>query len=507
MSEEVMNLGGGFGGMQEDDEASAENNNKNRRSGKKIRLAAVGIVILLLLAIGIVPRLKNRAQLSVAAQAQENSAPAVTVVAPRKPEAANTLSLPGTTQAIQETVVSARTNGYVRRSYVDIGDRVREGQILAEIETPEIDQQLAQARQQLEGARLEVRQAEQNVNRAEADVIESRQNIEQADADLEQANAGLKQTKTNRELARVTLTRSKNLVSQGIVPRQETDERQAQFDVSDAAVGVAEANIRNRQANIRAAQATVRAKTADVAGLKELVEARRARVRGEEANVARLVELQSFGSVTAPFGGVITARNVETGSLITPNGGTTGGNSAGGANNNLNGLFRIARVDSIRTFVNVPQANLASITPGMTAEIHIREFPDAKFEGRVVRTANALDAATRTLPVEVLIANDDGRLFPGMYAEVKFDLFQANSVVTVPSSAIVVRPEGNFVAVVNSDSTIQLKKVETGREIGKEIEILTGLDGIERIVAVPFDGLKDGVAVNIAPTPEPAQEK
>ena len=503
MSEEVMNLSGGFGGM-EDDEVSAENNNKNRRSGKRIWLVALGIVILMLLAIGIIPRLRNHAELAVTAQEKENSAPSVTVVAPRKPEEANVLTLPGTTQAIQETVISARINGYVRRSFVDIGDRVEEGQILAEIETPELDQQLLQARQQLEGARLEVRQAEQNVNRAEADVIQSRQNLEQAEADLEQATAGLKQTKTSRDLARVTLTRSKNLVSQGIVPRQETDERQAEFDVRDAAVGVSEANIRNRQANIRAAQATVRAKTADVAGLKELVEARRAQVRGEEANVARLVELQSFGRVTAPFSGVITARNVETGSLITPTGGTTGGN---GANNNLSGLFRIARVDSIRTFVNVPQANLASITPGMTAEIHIREFPDAKIEGRVVRTANALDSATRTLPVEVLIPNDEARLLPGMYVEVKFNLFQANSVVTVPSSAIVVRAEGNFVATVGGDSTIQFKKIETGREIGKDIEILTGLDGNERIVAVPVDGLKDGVTVNVAPTPEPAQEK
>lgn len=507
MSEEVMNLSGGFGGIPEDDEDTAENNNKNRRSGKKIWLVAFAIVVLLLLLIGIVPRLRNRAQLSVAAREQETAAPGVMVVAPRKPEQTNSLTLPGTTQAIQETVVSARTNGYVRRSFVDIGDRVAEGQVLAEIETPELDQQLVQARQQLESARLEVRQAEQNVNRAEQDVMSARQNLEQAEADLEQANAGLKQSKTGRELARVTLTRSKNLVSQGIVARQETDERQAEFDVRDAAVGVSEANIRNRQANIRAAQASIRAKISDVAGLKELTEARRARVRGEEANVARLVELQSFGRVTAPFGGVITARSVETGSLITPAGGTTGGNAAGSANNNLNGLFRIARVDSIRTFVNVPQANLASITPGMTAEVHIREFPDVKFEGRVARTANALDSATRTLPVEVLIPNDDARLLPGMYAEVRFELFQPNSVVVVPSSAIVVRPEGNFVATVGGDSTVHLKKVETGREIGKDIEIINGLDGTERIVAVPFDGLKDGVAVVVAPTPEPAQGK
>lgn len=504
MSEEVVNLNGGFGDMQ-NDLIPAENNDneKNRRSGKTVWLLAAGLVILLLLAAGIIPRLRNQAELKVAASEKENSPPGVTVVSPRKPEATVELALPGTTQAIQETVISARTNGYVRRSLVDIGDRVNEGQLLAEIDTPELDQQLAQGRQELESARLEVRQAEQNVNRAEQDVVQVRQNLEQAEAELEQAVAGLKQTKTNRDLARVTLTRSKNLVEQGIVPRQETDERQARFDVSEAGVGVAEANIRNRQANIRAAQATIRSKLSDVAGLKELVEARRAQVRGQEANVARLVELQSFGRVTAPFGGVITARNVDTGSLITPAGGTTGGNAAS-AGSAANGLFRIARVDSIRTFVNVPQANLASISPGLTAEIHIREFPDAKFEGRVVRTASALDSASRTLPVEVLIPNDDFRILPGMYAEVKFNLFRDNSIVLVPSSAIIVRPDGNFVATVGEGSTAHFKKIETGRESGKDIEILSGLNGTERIVAIPFDGLREGTTVNVAPAPEAA---
>jgi RND family efflux transporter MFP subunit len=503
MSEEVINLNEGFGGMQ-NDQIPAENN-KNRRSGKRVWLPAIGIVILILLAAGIIPRLRNQAELRVAANKKENSTPSVIVVSPRKPEETSALSLPGTTQAIQETVISARTSGYVRRSLADIGDRVQEGQLLAEIDTPELDQQLAQARQELESARLEVKQAEQNVNRAEQDVVQVRQNLEQAQAELEQATAGLKQTKTNRDLAGVTLARSKNLVAQGIVPRQETDERQAEFDVREAGVGVSEANIRNRQANIRAAQATIRSKLSDAAGLKDLVEARRAQVRGQEANVARLVELQSFGSVTAPFSGVITARNVETGSLITPTGGTTGGNAAN-PNSAINGLFRLARVDSIRTFVNVPQSNLASISPGLLAEIHIREFPDVKFEGRVVRTANALDSASRTLPVEVLIPNDDFRILPGMYAEVKFNLFQAGSVVLVPSSAIIVRADGNFVATVTGDSTAHFKQIETGREIGKEIEVLTGLGGNERIVAIPVDGLQEGVSVNVAPAPETTEK-
>lgn len=498
MSEEVINLNEGFNKRQSGQiPADDSGKEKNNCFGKIFWLLGIGIIALILLAVGIIPRLRNSADLKVAASEKENSMPSVTVVSPRKPEETNALTLPGTTQAIQETVISARTNGYVRQNYADIGDRVREGQILAEIDTPELDQQLVQAQQELQSARLEVKQAEQNVNRAEQDVLQVRQNLEQAQAELEQAQAGLKQTKTNRDLAGVTLNRSKNLVAQGIVPRQQTDERQAEFDVRESSVGVAEANIRNRQANIKAVQATINAKLSDVAGLKELVEARRAQARGQEANVARIAELQSFGRVTAPFSGVITARNVETGSLITPNGGTTGGNVSN-PDNSLNGLFRIARVDTIRTFVNVPQSNLASIFPGLLAEIHIREFSDAKFEGKVIRTANALDAASRTLPVEVLIQNDNFRILPGMYAEVKFNLTQANNVVLVPASAVIVRPGGNFVAAVGENSTAHFIKVETGREIGKEIEILNGLSGEEKVIATPIDGLREGSTVNPA---------
>ena len=490
MNEEVLQRISGFNGDQDLIPADNEDKNeKKQRSGRKAWLVAGAAVVLLLLAIGILPRLRRSAELTVAAKEVSDSVPTVSVVLAKKPPETSELLLPGTTQAIQETVVSARTNGYVRRSLVDIGDRVTEGQLLAEIDTPEIDQQLLQARQELEGSRLEVKQAEQNVNRAQQDVAQARTN-------LEQATAGVKQTKTNRELARVTLTRSKNLVAQGIVPRQETDERQAEFDVREAGVGVSEANARGIEASINS-------RLADVAGLKELVEARRAQVRAREANVARLLELQSFGHITAPFSGVITARNVETGSLITQSGGSTGGNSSD-ANNAGSGLYRIAKVDAIRTFVDVPQANLASVFPGLVAEVHVREFPDSKFEGKVVRTANALDSSSRTLPVEILIPNDNFRILPGMYAEVKFNLPQNGSALLIPTSSLIVRPDGTFVAVVAEDSTIHFKKIETGRDFGTEIEVLGGLDGIEKIVPTQTDALQEGARVNVAAAPEPA---
>lgn len=484
MSEEVLQRIGSFNGDKDLLPADHKDKNENRqRSGKRGWIFAAAGLLLLLLAIGIVPRLQRSAELTVAAKEVSDSVPTVTVVSPKRPPETSELMLPGTTQAIQETVISARTNGYVRRSLVDIGDSVSEGQLLAEIDTPEIDQQLMQAKQELEGARLEVKQAEQNVNRAQQDVAQARTN-------LDQALAGVKQTKTSRELARVTLTRSKNLVAQGIVARQETDERQAEYDVREAGVGVSEANVRGIQASINS-------RLADVAGLKDLVEARRAQVRAREANVARLVETQSFGRITAPFSGVITARNVETGSLITPSGGSTGGN-ASDANNAGSGLYRLAKVDAIRTFVDVPQSNLASISPGLIAEVRIREFPDSKFEGRVLRTANAVNSSTRTLPVEILIPNDDLRILPGMYAEVKFSLPLNGSALLVPTSSLVIRPDGTYVAVVDQDSTIRFKKIETGRDLGTEIEILTGLSASERIIPTQTDALQEGAKVNVA---------
>jgi RND family efflux transporter MFP subunit len=235
--------------------------------------------------------------------------------------------LPGNIQAIEETPIYARANGYLRRRLVDIGDQVRGGQLLAEIETPELDQQLMQAR-----------------------------------ANLQQARATL-------ELARIMAERWDELERRERVARQEADQQRSALAVS--------------QATFNAAQATVNA---------------------QEANVRQLETMQSFRRVTAPFDGIITARHVEAGALITA-----------GSNTTTPQLFTVARIDTLRIYVNVPQPIVPSMQPGQTAQVLVQEFPQRSFTGQVIRTANALDPASRTLLTEVQLSNRDATLLPGMY--------------------------------------------------------------------------------------------
>ncbi len=421
--------------------------------------AVSGLVLVCLLAAGVLPRMRRRSELNAEAKQAATSRTTVNVVKPKQAPATSDLILPGTTQAVQETIISARTNGFVRRWLVDIGDRVKAGQLLAEIETPEADQELRQGRQ-------EVDQANQQLNQA-------RQQVNQARAALAQQQAALRQARTNLELARVELNRSKSLVGQGVVAQEETDRLQATFDAREADVEAALANIRNAQASISANQANV--------------ESNQANVRAKQANVQRLAELQAFQNVTAPFNGIITARNIDVGSLI--NGGSSTGANGGG-------LFKIAKIDTIRTFVNVPQTFIQAMKTGQIAQVTVKELPQKSFTGRVVRTANALDPSSRTMPVEVHVTNSDSQLLPGMYAQVRFDVPQSNQPLLVPSNALVMRPDGTYVVVVRGDHAAHYQKVEVGRDYGTDIEVISGLAGEDSVVANPTDALREGTQVD-----------
>jgi multidrug efflux pump subunit AcrA (membrane-fusion protein) len=439
--------------------------NKGAKRSRRAGVIAGLIVLLLLVIAGILPRWRRQGELARAAEEKRNEVPTVQVIAPRQPAETSELTLPGATQAIQEAVVSARANGFVKRWLADIGARVREGQLLAEIDTPEVDQQLRQAQQ-------ESLEADQQLN-------QSRQELAQAQAALQQAQAGLKQAQTQSELARIELDRSNNLVGKGVVSRQETDQMQAAFNVRKADVDSALANVQLRQANVRAMEASI--------------DARRSGLQARQANTQRIAELLSFRRVVAPFSGVITARNIDVGSLIqsgTPTGAAANGTSnAGGASGG--GLFRIARNDVIRVFVNAPQTYAAAIRAGLKAEAQVRELPQQSFTGEVIHTANALDQATRTLLTEVQVPNPTGQILPGMYAQVKFALAPATRALIIPASALIVRAEGQFVAVVR-DGKAHFRKVEVGRDFGQEIEVVSGLGEDEAVVITPSDALTEG---------------
>ena len=337
-------------------------------------------------------------QTALAKEAKEDAValPPVNVVDGRQAPAKSQLVLPGNIQAVTEAPVLARASGYIKKRYVDIGDRVKEGQLLAEIEAPELDQQVQQAKA----------------------------SVDQAKSALEQATANLQQGKTNADMARLTYERWNALVAKGAVARQDADTYKAQYEASRSQHAVA------RKGRQRGAEAISRW---------------RRRIS------ARLTEMQGYLKVRAPFAGVITLRNVDTGALVAE------GNTL---------LFRIAQTDRLRTYVNVPQADATSVRVGQTAELKIPDLPLKTFKGTVTRTANALDPATRTLLAEVQVPNQEGLLLPGMYSEVNFTTPRAEPPLMIRADALVVRGDGPHVAVVGADDVVHFQTVQVGRDYG-----------------------------------------
>jgi len=417
----------------------------------------VGAVLLvILLGIGVLPRLRQNAELVAASTAPDAGIVQVSVATPRRSDGPIDLVLPSNIQAIEETTIYARTNGYVRERFVDIGDRVTAGKVLAQIDTPELDQELSQARAALAQTRSGLAQA--------------RASLTQAQANLNQARAWLEQSKANESFARVTADRFGKLERDELVAHQDADEKRTALAAASATTAVSEANVAAMQANLGALEASV--------------EAARANVAASEANVQRLVALQSFQRVEAPFAGIITARGIDRGALITS-----------GSGNGATWMFRLAHVEDLRVFVNVPQTFVRSIAPGQQAQVLVAEFPKRAFVGKIASTAGALDPTSRTLLTEVRLPNDDRALLPGMYAQVKFGLVPADAVWVVPATALIARSAGPQVIDVRRDGTVHYLGVQLGRDLGQSVEVVAGLSGGERLVLSPPDGLKEGMRV------------
>jgi len=387
----------------------------------------LGVIVIIVVAFfaGYIPLQKRNAVINSLAQEYDQALPRVEVIEVGASSKVSELQLPGNIEAVTEAPILARADGYIRRRLVDIGDHVTAGQPLAEIEAPELDQQ----------------------------VLQAKANVQQAQAALDQAVANEQQGKSNLELARVTAQRWGSLVAAGVVSKQDNDQYQAQYQSQIAGVNALEKAILAQRANIAAA----------------------------EANLARLNEMQGYRIVKAPFAGVITLRNVDVGALVT-SGSTM--------------LYRIAQTGTLRTYVNVPQANSSSIHAGQKALVSVTNLPGRTFTGTVARTANSLDPSSRTLLVEVQVPNPDGALMPGMYAQVDFSNSRANAPLLVPAEALMVRAEGTQIAVVGPDSTVHLQKIVIGRDYGDRLEVLQGLQIGDRIIANPDDNAREGVKVD-----------
>jgi RND family efflux transporter MFP subunit len=366
-----------------------------------VRLAMVVLVVLLVAGgFSVARRLTERRAL--AKETERLSVPTVAVTRPNAEPASDELMLPAQLQAYVESSIYSRTNGYLLRWHKDIGSHVNKGELLAEIDTPEIDQELMQAR------------------------------------------AARQQIEAQLQLAKTSTERWNNLRKTDSVSQQEADQQASAYTQA--------------QANLAAA----------------------------DANVRRLEQLESFKHIYAPFSGVITRRNTDVGALISAG-------SAGQAKE----LFDIAQVDPLRVFVSVPQMNAPSIRRGMSAAIELREYAGQKFSGKVVRTADAIDPATRTLLTEIELPNKEGRLLPGAYAQVRFAVPVAITRISVPVNALLFRAEGPRVAVVGPDSKVHLKAVTIGRDFGTKVEILGGLEADDQIVVNPADSLDEGQQVNV----------
>jgi RND family efflux transporter MFP subunit len=402
---------------------------KTTAPGVMVRLAGTGALIIGLLALGTVPRLARQREALAAVRESPVTHPVVTTIHPKAGEPTSALLLPGNIEPLYSAAVYARTEGYLERRNVDIGSKVKAGQVLAVISSPEVDQQLLQARATLA----------------------------QSEASLQQAKATLEQAKANAELTRLTMERDLPLGQQHAISQQIVDEAVQANNARVADVAAAEANITAAQANVTA----------------------------NRANVARLLQMQSFEQVVAPFDGVITARNVERGDLV-----STGSTAAGKP------LFNIAQSGTLRIQIDVPQSEAVNIQDGQKASIDVKERLGREYTGTVVRSAGSLDSAARTMLTEVQIDNGDGSLLPGMYAQVKFTLSEQRTSLIIPTSSLVIDQSGMHVVTVQNNK-VRFAPVVIGRDMGTQVEVLRGIQNSDTLVASPSDLLHEGQNVEV----------
>ena len=408
----------------------------NRRpSAVSLILIALLLAVLIVVGffVGYLPRQRREAVLAAESKETGRTLPVVNVSRVTRSEGNSLLVLPGNIQAVTEAPILARATGYIRKRYVDIGDRVKAGQVVAEVEAPELDQQILQA------------------NAA----------IEQAKSSAQQAEAAIQQGRANENLARLTAGRMANLLGRGVISKQDNDNAQAQYAA--------------QQANVEA--------------LVKAAAAMRSSVTAAEANLARLNQIKTYQTVRAPFDGVITLRNVDTGALV---------------NEGSTLLFRVAQSGTLRTYINLPQADAESVKVGQHAIISIAERPGRKFDGVVTRTSNSLDPATRTLLTEVQVINTDGALMPGMFAQVDLTVPRKFPPLLIPGDTLVVRSDGPQVAVVRPDATVHFTRIQLGRDYGDRLEVLSGLQEGQQLAVNPSDEVREGVKVNPVAAPEKA---
>jgi RND family efflux transporter MFP subunit len=372
-----------------------------RKKRSFLWLYALLFLALLAAVVGFVVFRKMQAQSDLNTATQKMAVPTVLVVRPQIGSSDVHLVLPGTVQAYIQSTVYAQVTGYLKRWLVDIGTPVKQGQLLAEIETPALDQQLAGAK------------------------------------------AAQAQSQASADLAQVTANRYNALLQTHAVSQQDVDQYNSQFDVATA--------------NLNSAK----------------------------ANVGQLEKTEAFKEVYAPFDGILTGRKVDTGDLITVGNGTQ------------QALFQMAQINTLRVYVNVPEMYSGEMTPGLQATLNMASNPGVPVIGSLVRTSKSIDPASLTLLVEVDVDNEDGKLFPGGYAQVRFDIHLEKPPLVLPGNTLIFRAQGTQVGVVGSDNVVHLKDIKVGRDFGTKIEVVSGIDASDNVIVNPSDSISDGQKVQI----------
>jgi membrane fusion protein (multidrug efflux system) len=360
----------------------------------------VGIALVVVVITGI--RAREEADIQLRDWTNDQAVPTVAVTAPDAKVTNPTIDLPGRLEAYSRAPIFARVSGYLKSWNADIGARVKAGQVIAEIEAPDLDQQLMQAK-----------------------------------ADLASAEASAK-------LSEATLNRRKTLIASNFVSMQEIDERTA--------------DLSNKNGTVKA----------------------------DQANVERLEALSGYKKITVPFDGIVTARDTDVGALINA-GGTSGP-----------AMFVVSDISKLRVYVNVPQNYVPSIKIGAKAVITVPEYPNRTFLATVEASAQAVDVSSGTTRMQLGLDNSAGELMPGGYANVRLNLQNNSTPLSIPASALIFNQNGLRVATVGSDDKIRFKEVKIARDLGRTIELASGLASDDRVVVTPPDGIADGDQVRVA---------
>ncbi|MCE9605661.1 MAG: efflux RND transporter periplasmic adaptor subunit [Planctomycetia bacterium] len=393
---------------------------------------------------------------TIAATGTEAAAVKTVKIDRPSPAATSEVVLPATLRPWQTTTLHARVSGYLTAWHKDLGAKVKAGEVLAEIETPELDQELAEG----EATAMESLSA----------VVQAKAERQEAEAELNVAEAQLNRARADAELAISQLGRRERLLVSSAISQEEYDTFQKQVEARNADVAAAQADVARRRTGLSTKAA--------------IIEAREAAAKSRQANVERLKETLRFKKIVAPFDGIVTGRSAEVGMLV------TAGKEA---------LFVVEDMTRIRVQVNVPQAYAVQTGRGTSALVRI---PEAALSttGTVTRTSESVDAANRTMLAEIELDNTTLRFQPGSYVQVTFTAKQSGTAWTIPANTLQMRVEGPHVAVVNAKNEVEIKRVELGRDLGRRIVINAGVRGDERLIVNPDEELRNGLVVQVAPS-------